>query len=303
MTKGDYMNKCKKANMFFLLTFIFMMLAPVTLNFLFLIFPFLPSENIIFLLVFPEICVMLIPVIIYYLVTKDDIKSGARIKGLSLKNILFIILICIVIQPFMSLLSYIGLYFSENHVSEVAKMLTGYPYFISLTAIAVVPAIFEELLMRKAVLDGYKNVSLLASCLINGLFFGMIHLSMQQFFYATLLGCIFALFVRLTGSILSSILGHFIINGSQITIAYLTKDLDSSAEVLYTLPEILTMIGIAIPSIAITSLLLIYFYKENKENDVLLLRNEHNSEILENPIDIYFILSIVLFVMYIIIFT
>lgn len=297
------MSKCKKANIFFLLAFIFIMIAPITINFLFLIFPILPSENFLFLLIFPEIFVMFIPVVLYYIITKTDIKDGARIKGLSLKNIVLIILICIVIQPFMSLLAYIGMFFSENYVSEVAKALTGYPYFISLFAIAVVPAIFEELLMRKAFLDGYSNVSLIASCLINGLFFGMIHLNMQQFFYAALLGFIFALFVRLTGSILSSILGHFIINGSQITIAYLTKDFETNAEILYSFKEIIAMVSVAIPSVVITSLLLIYFYKNNKQNDTLLLKDEQNAVNLENPIDIALILTIVLFVIHIIIFT
>ena len=44
------------------------------------------------------------------------------------------------------------------------------------------------------------------------------HLDPQQFLYATVLGVILALVVRITNSIFASILMHFLINGTSITL-------------------------------------------------------------------------------------
>ena len=55
------------------------------------------------------------------------------------------------------------------------------------------------------------------------LFFGIFHLDAQQFLYAAVLGFIFSLVVRITNSIYASMIMHFIINGTYVTLAKISK--------------------------------------------------------------------------------
>ena len=79
------------------------------------------------------------------------------------------------------------------------------------------PAITEEITIRGIVLSGYDNKNIYVACIASGLLFGIMHLDPQQFLYATVLGFILALVVRITNSIFASAIIHFIINGTSIT--------------------------------------------------------------------------------------
>ena len=89
--------------------------------------------------------------------------------------------------------------------------------------------ITEEVTIRGIVLSGYENKNKYVAALMTGLFFGILHLDPQQFLYAAVLGFILALVVRITNSIFSSMIIHFIINGTSVTMAklvdYITKGL------------------------------------------------------------------------------
>ena len=64
------------------------------------------------------------------------------------------------------------------------------------------------------------------------------HLDGQQFLYAVALGIILALVVRITKSIFSSMIIHFIINGTSVTMSKLTDLLPASKEELQVASEI-----------------------------------------------------------------
>ena len=69
------------------------------------------------------------------------------------------------------------------------------------------------------------------ACIASGLLFGIMHLDPQQFLYATALGFVLALVVRITDSIFASVIMHFIINGTSITVqkvvSFLPTTIDS----------------------------------------------------------------------------
>ena len=96
---------------------------------------------------------------------------------------------------------------------------------------AVFPAIFEEITCRGIFLSGYRGVNLYTAALLNGLYFGMLHMNMQQFVYAFAFGFLCCLLVIGADSIWASVLAHFIINGVQVTLAYFTTELQSSLSV------------------------------------------------------------------------
>lgn len=174
----------------------------------------------ILLLILSQLLINIVPFFIYLIVTGKKTKDILHLNPISIKNIILIILICLFIQPIMMLLSFITTLFSPNEVGDLLKEISSLPFYITMFAVAVMPAICEEITFRGIILSEYKNLPLKSTFLINGLFFGIMHLTVQQFLYATLLGIVFSYFVHYTKSIFSSILGHFVINGSQVLLMY-----------------------------------------------------------------------------------
>ncbi len=291
---GNY-NSVKKANFFFLLTMLYIFIAPYILRIIFTAFPFLTNVNLVVLLIFSTLLATFVPVIFYFYITNERISDVIKIKKVSIKNLVLIFFICIFIQPFMSFLALVGMLFSENIVDEIASQLTSYPFMFSLMAIAVSPAIFEELLMRGVVLKGYEGISLKKMAIINGLFFGVMHTNIQQFFYAAALGFVFVYFVKLTGSILSSIFAHFVINGSQICLSYLFKDVAVENTNTGVVPSDFLAVGIlAIPFTILAFYLFKKFIKNNKETYEL-LENSSEEPSKYKVFDIYFVLIFAIF--------
>ncbi len=91
-----------------------------------------------------------------------------------------------------------------------AGILDKVIYFIG---IAIVPAIFEELLFRKAILNYSKRFGKLFAVVFSALIFGLIHMNLSQGIFAFILGIIFAIIAIKTNSIKITMLLHFLNNG------------------------------------------------------------------------------------------
>lgn len=293
-------NSIKKSNMFFLFTILYFLILSVIMSVLFMFFNPLDIISMSFFMSYQEIIMMCVPVLFYFLITKDKFSDVIPLKKISLKNALYIIFFCILIQPFMSFLSFISSFVGNNDVETLIESLLKEPFLMSLFAIAVVPAVTEEFLMRGPVFYGYRNVNIFKAALVNGLFFGIMHLSIQQFLYASLLGFFFAYFVRYTGSIWSSILGHFVINGSQITISYLAYDPSTTIETVADPNYLLTSVMLLAISVPFTALALFIFSKFLKNNELPVKNTSENLEITqENPkiFDMPFLFIIIFYIL------
>lgn len=170
-------------------------------------------------IVLPQIILLFIPTIIYFIVKKRPVKKTLRLKKIGFKTIVVIIIIGFLSQPIANFLSFITQFIFPNRIGQVVESLNSIPLLVRLGAIALTPAIFEEITMRGVVLGGYDNVSMKKTALMTGLFFAMIHMDGNQSLYTFVLGIIFAYLVRITGSIYSSMICHFTINGSQVILS------------------------------------------------------------------------------------
>ena len=152
-------------------------------------------------------------------------------KPLGLINIVLIIAISLIIQPLVMLVSGLTSLFFPNPASALLSDLVALPIPLALAILALTPAICEELVFRGFIQARYEAQPMVYTALVNGLFFGIIHLNLHQFGYAFLMGIVFAYMVYFTQSIYSAILSHFVINASQFFLAYL------NAAQLYGSPE------------------------------------------------------------------
>ncbi len=222
------MNKPSRGNSFMLFLLIYMVFASGA-------FQILIEKNVFLNISTPvmiglsQTILFLPPFVIYVLITKQSIKDIVPLKPLSIRNVVLILLICISAQPIASFFSALSSLAFNNDVADLMSEMSSMPFWIVALSMSVFPAVFEELMLRGIVFSNYKNVSLKKAALINGLFFGMLHLNLQQFLYAFFIGALFYCFVYYSKSIFSAMLAHFSINFSQTWLAFSVM---SSAEQL-----------------------------------------------------------------------
>lgn len=97
--------------------------------------------------------------------------------------------------------------FTTNEESSVISKI------ILVLAIAVTPAIFEELFFRKAMIDYMSQYGTKTAWILSSLFFGMIHMNLSQALFAFIAGLIFGGIYLYTKDIKLTMFIHFINNG------------------------------------------------------------------------------------------
>ncbi len=97
-------------------------------------------------------------------------------------------------------------------------------YLISLLVIAFLPAVFEETFFRAGMqnlfIRWFKGPSL--AIILTSIIFSLIHMSYYGFIVRFALGVILGLIFYYSGSLWLSILFHFLFNGIQLTVLYIT---------------------------------------------------------------------------------
>lgn len=169
------------------------------------------------LIIIQDLIILLIPVLLYCLISHTSLSSIIPHERLSGKNILYIILLTILVSPLIVVVSSVTTIFYPADINVVIlNYINKLPMPLCILALAVMPAIFEELAFRGVILSNYKSVGLLKAALVSGLFFGLFHMDFYQMGYAVIAGIFFSSIVRYTNSIYASMLSHFLINGVQV---------------------------------------------------------------------------------------
>lgn len=233
------MKKVFRANLYFLIIILLEIFMPYVLL---PIYKTIGVRDIRVALVCNHIIIFIIPAIIYVIVTKCNIIETFRFKILPFKDLILVIILGFLCVPIMNFFGLISGFFFENNIGNLMTSISSTPYLILMGIIAFMPAVTEEITLRGIILSGYNGKSRFKAAAIIGLFFGIFHLDANQFLYATVLGFVLAYAVRVTGSIFASMIMHFIINGSSVTlqklISFIQPDqLDKTSSVsLKTLP-------------------------------------------------------------------
>lgn len=210
------MKKVYSANLFFLFLIVLQIVSVVTLG------PIIRKSGIPIWssVVITEFLLTFLPSVIYLIVTRQDIKDALNLKPMGITSIFIVVLIGVLIYPIAMFIGYVSQLFFHNYLADAFQVFANLPLWAGILMIAVTPAICEETAMRGAVLSGYSKVNRHKAAVMNGLFFGILHMNLQQFFYAFAIGIIFAYLVMITGSLFSSMICHFTCNGISYAISF-----------------------------------------------------------------------------------
>lgn len=114
-------------------------------------------------------------------------------------------------EPIADFFELIG--YNTRGAEDVLPNLSGGLVVPALLVIGVLPAIFEESLFRGVILRSCeRECGTLLTVLIVGMSFSLYHTSPEQTIYQFFAGCVFAFIAVRSGSILPSVLMHFVNN-------------------------------------------------------------------------------------------
>ena len=220
------------------------------------------------------------PVVLYFIITKKDVKKTLRLNPLGWKNILIILSFGVSIQPLMSLLSYVTALFFPNPVEQSMEGIQSSGFLISLLSVAIIPALLEEVFSRGILLSGYHFLGKKMAAFACALLFALLHLNPQQFLYAFLVGFIFCFLVERTDSLYASILPHMIINGTTVFSIFADEAAAETAAMAAEMTESTILVYLflmALISIPWLAILLMLFLRINPPREELLLMDENGN--------------------------
>lgn len=176
-----------------------------------------------------QIGIMLfLPIFLYCKLRKKTLKETLkdfRFGKISIKAVgiavcigVLVYILNIAVSSFFSLL--ITLLGYENLATSGTMDYSLLAFFIAILTTAILPGFCEEVASRGLLLRGFKNLGIKKAILISGLLFGLMHLNVEQFFYATIIGWFLAFVCLTTGNIIPGIIIHFMNNGISTYMGY-----------------------------------------------------------------------------------
>ena len=200
-------------------------------------------------IIMQQLLLLLTPLLLWVYAKRESFQSFLKFEPLDFTNVAIITGISLLIQPAMMFMSgFMGLFF-PNVISDVVLGIMDYPFWLVLLAVAVTPSIVEEVIFRGYIQTQYEGLGIKKAAIISGLFFGIIHMNLQQFLYAFIAGVVFAYIVYYTKSIISGMLAHFVMNGSQMLLlraALIAENEMADAYEAVPMPEITPLFAVIV---------------------------------------------------------
>lgn len=184
------------------------------------------------LLIFSQVIIAL-PSLFFLMTTKQNYVKVVSFKKVSWSNVALLVFFAFCMSNVMTFISASSKVFAKYSITDtLTKTAEENPFFISLICVAIIPAVFEESIYRGIFYQEYRKVNPLGAIFLSALLFGLLHGNLNQFSYAFIMGIVFAFVIEATDSILSTMIIHFVINGSSIVLLYAIKRLIPNYEKL-----------------------------------------------------------------------
>lgn len=254
------------------------------------------KPNVYVLNIAVQILAIFVPTILYVASKQVDFKDFFRIKKIGSADIGIICGLFVTIQFIGTMLNaavylLIKLFFElPPSTSEVPA--TGSQFLYALFVLCLLPAIFEELLLRGVVLRAYEMRGTKNAIILSGFLFALVHLQIINFPSVLITGILLSYVVIQTGSILAGMLGHFVNNLTALVVSVLLSRVSLGSGWIE-----LIMIGVYLLSIGGFMIFLRLFNKRKREPETFKNRSSLAKETLSQVFTLPIILIIITFVL------
>lgn len=231
-----------------------------------------------------QICAVFLPMAFYFTITKQNYKKVLRLSKPKTGHIIAagILGICgQIVGSFINTLFIFLLQFLGKVPQQPITIPSNYmELFYMIVIIAVLPAIFEELLCRGILLRGYEGYGIRFGVVISAVFFAILHFSLTNFIFPLLLGIMLGVMVYRTNSIYSAIIVHFVNNAVGVIVLFFTKPSQTDFYEQITKTDILQYLCLAIIAGIVMAGALIYIFKTTKPTTTSIPKQKFSFKIL-----------------------
>lgn len=160
---------------------------------------------------------ILIPGLIWMLHYNASFVKELGFRKIKISTALMSILLAYLLMPLVSLVNLISQLFTRNEVMGISSEMINENSLLMIFIIGFFGPFCEELIFRGIISKGMTAFgSVIASALVSGLFFGLMHMNLNQFCYAFVLGVIFSIVNYASGSIFTSLIMHIVVNAHNV---------------------------------------------------------------------------------------
>lgn len=240
----DIKSQCKKtcfnvtdSGINFVLSLILPMVAALVLVLLYAFFARLSGSNyetfsktdaaLIISLIYTPLIFLFIYLIYCRVCAYDPIKSAGFISKLDYKKVIIVVAIGVVavflVSPLISLFDHLYSFLGYNPDNSLPYVMdNGVKYVVGLIAMAVVPAVCEEIMFRGLIQKGLMTkFNPHIAIIMSSAMFTLLHGSLQQTAFQFILGLALGYVAYYCGSVSYSILLHFVNNAIVVTISFI----------------------------------------------------------------------------------
>lgn len=206
----------------------------------------------------------------FYLYKNKLSLVSVKVSKTNSSNILLALLIGILILPLLLIIGRIqtiftvGEWYSSSTFNNILMQNLQNKGFFHIFVIGWIVAISEELLFRGILLKAYSSHKISTAILMTSFLFAISHFQIQNVLFAFIMGIILALVTIYSGSIIPSVILHFIVNETFSILMYFPEKIYSK---IFTF---LSLSSVSIISLIVCITLLSFLYlkvKKDKEYD------------------------------------
>lgn len=175
-----------------------------------------------------ELLFILLPVVVFLILGRYDIKSTLNLRGTRPLNYLLVVLLTMFAMPVVGVLNALtygiirGMFGRNLPVPKV--IVHDVPtLLIALLVIGVSAAVCEEVMFRGLIQKGYRKFGIAVSIGITSVLFGLLHRDIQKAVSTILLGALIGFIVYRTGSIFTGMIAHFTNNASAVILSFMAS--------------------------------------------------------------------------------
>lgn len=212
-------NTAKSANTLFLAVVSIALLANIAVSFLRI------KEitiNIVANLLISQM-IIVIPGLFYLLMNNSrDNRIHLSFRKLRFTTFFLLLVFTWLLMPLVTAANAFSQLFTKNEVVSISGQVLDVPFLPMVLIIGIIGPFCEELVFRGLIyrgLRGYSNRPL-ASAVVSALFFGLMHMNLNQFCYAFVLGISFAIIDEALDSIWPSFICHAVVNSQNVILMY-----------------------------------------------------------------------------------
>jgi len=173
--------------------------------------------------------ILLLPALIFCLKGNLSFSEDLGFKKIKISTVLVTVLLGFFVNPVASFVNILSQFFVSNTMTQASDALTDGSTLVILFLSGIYAPVVEELVFR-GVLDNRfgKYATPMKAALVSSLAFALMHLNVNQATYAFVLGFIFAIVNRASGSVITSMIIHIVVNTSNMALLFLSQSVMSS---------------------------------------------------------------------------